>query len=137
VGDTFRWKSENVSTTEVEMAVSSMAGVKHAIVYGVEVPGQEGRAGMAAITPNGIELPGLYKHLAANLPGYARPVFLRFQGEVETTGTLKYRKVDLVNDAFDPSKTSDPLYVADLEKQQYVPIDAAMFAKIKSGAMRL
>jgi fatty-acyl-CoA synthase len=137
VGDTFRWKSENVSTTEVEMAVSSMAGVKHAIVYGVEVPGQEGRAGMAAITPNGIDLPGLYKHLAANLPGYARPVFLRFQGEVETTGTLKYRKVDLVNDGFDPSKSADPLYVADLETQQYVLIDAAVFAKIRSGTMRL
>jgi fatty-acyl-CoA synthase len=137
VGDTFRWKSENVSTTEVEMAVSSFAGVKHAVVYGVEAPGHDGRAGMAAITPNGMDLASLWKHLSASLPSYARPVFLRFQGEVETTGTLKYRKVDLVNDGFDPSKTSDPLYVADLEKQQYVPLDAAMFAKIKSGTMRL
>jgi fatty-acyl-CoA synthase len=137
VGDTFRWKGENVSTSEVEIAASSMPGVKHAIVYGVAVPGHDGRAGMAALTPReGIDLAGLYTHLAAQLPAYARPIFLRLQGEVETTGTLKYRKVDLVTEGFDPSKTSDPLFVMDADKGAYVPIDVPMFAKLMSGAHR-
>jgi fatty-acyl-CoA synthase len=138
VGDTFRWKGENVSTSEVEIAISSMPGVKHAIVYGVAVPGAEGKAGMAAITPrDGVDLKRLWEHLSAQLPAYARPVFLRLQAEVETTGTLKYRKVDLVNEGFDPSKTEDPLFVADTDRQTYVPIDAPMFAKLKAGTVRL
>jgi fatty-acyl-CoA synthase len=136
VGDTFRWKGENVSTSEVEIAISGVPGVKHAIVYGVAVPGQDGRAGMAAITPKGVDLPVLYAHLATVLPAYARPVFIRFQGEAETTGTLKYRKVDLVKDGFDPKTVSD-LYVVDADQKTYVPLDAAMFEKIRSGAVRL
>ncbi|MDP3740075.1 MAG: long-chain-acyl-CoA synthetase [Hyphomonadaceae bacterium] len=137
VGDTFRWKGENVSTSEVEMAISSMPGVKHAIVYGVRVPGAEGRAGMAAITPqDGVDLHGLYMHLMTTLPAYARPVFLRLQAEVDTTGTLKYRKVDLVTEGFDPKKAADPLFVADPDKRSYAPIDVPMFTKIVSGGMR-
>jgi fatty-acyl-CoA synthase len=137
VGDTFRWKGENVSTSEVEMAISSLAGVKHAIVYGVQVPGAEGRAGMAAITPrDGVDLKALYTHLAATLPTYARPVFLRLQGEVDTTGTLKYRKVDLVAEGFDPKKIKDPLFIMDIEKQAYAPVDVPVFTKVMSGTMR-
>jgi fatty-acyl-CoA synthase len=137
VGDTFRWKGENVSTSEVEAAISSMPGVKHAVVYGVAVPGYDGRAGMAAITPNGIDVPGLYVHLSATLPAYARPVFLRLRGEVETTGTLKYRKVDLVTEGFDPMNTSDPLLVADHERKLYVPITQEVLRLIHDGGMRL
>ncbi len=136
VGDTFRWKGENVSTGEVEIAISGVPGVKHAVVFGVAVPGYDGRAGMAAITPAGIAVDVLYAHLAATLPAYARPVFLRLQGEVETTGTLKYRKVDLVKDGFDPMNTSDPLYFADAEQKAYVPIDPVLFRKIVSGGVR-
>jgi len=138
VGDTFRWKGENVSTSEVEIAISSMPGVKHAIVYGVAVPGQDGRAGMAAITPKeGVDLAALYGHLAANLPAYARPVFIRFQDEVETTGTLKYRKVDLVRDGFDPMNTSDPLFVVDNERKSYLPISVDVVRDIASGKFRV
>jgi len=138
VGDTFRWKGENVSTSEVEIAISSMTGVKHAIVYGVAVAGQDGRAGMAAITPKeGVDLEALYAHLTSNLPAYARPAFLRFQGEVETTGTLKYRKVDLVREGFDPMKTSDPLFVADLANRSYTPITTDVLRDILSGKTRL
>ena len=137
VGDTFRWKGENVSTSEVEMAISSMHGVKHAVVYGVAVPGYDGRAGMAAITPNGIDVPGLYVHLSGTLPAYARPVFLRLRGEVETTGTLKYRKVDLVTEGFDPMNTSDPVLVADHERKLYVPITQEVLRLIHDGGMRL
>jgi fatty-acyl-CoA synthase len=138
VGDTFRWKGENVSTSEVEIAISSMPGVTHAIVYGVAVPGQDGRAGMAAITPkDSVDLKALHRHLASNLPAYARPVFLRFQDEAETTGTLKYRKVDLVREGFDPMKASDPLFVADTEHSTYVPITVDLLRDIVSGKMRL
>jgi fatty-acyl-CoA synthase len=138
IGDTFRWKSENVSTGEVEIAISSFPGVEHAIVYGVTVPGQDGRAGMAAVgskTP--IDLKALYAHLARTLPVYARPVFVRFQQQAETTGTLKFRKVDLVAEGFDPGRATDPLFVADNEHGTYTPIDAAMFARVMSGTMRL
>ncbi len=138
VGDTFRWKGENVSTSEVEIAISSMPGVTHAIVYGVAVPGHDGRAGMAAVTPrDGVDVAKLYQHLAERLPSYARPVFLRLRGEVETTGTLKYRKVDLVKEGFDPMNTGDPLFVVDNDRKTYAPIDAEMMRKIVGGAIRL
>ncbi|MFZ4686640.1 MAG: AMP-binding enzyme, partial [Hyphomonadaceae bacterium] len=138
VGDTFRWKGENVSTSEVEIAISSMPGVKHAIVYGVAVPGQDGRAGMAAITPKeGVDLAALYAHLTSNLPAYARPAFVRLQDEVETTGTLKYRKVDLVREGFDPMNTSDLLFVADVASKSYLPITADVLRDVLSGKLRL
>jgi fatty-acyl-CoA synthase len=138
VGDTFRWKGENVSTSEVEIAISSMPGVKHAVVYGVAVPGHEGRAGMAAITPReGVDVEGLYRHLAERLPTYARPIFLRLQPDAETTGTLKYRKVDLAAAGFDPMKTSDPLFVADSERNTYAPITPELFRTIVAGGVRL
>jgi len=75
--------------------------------------------------------------MARMLPHYARPVFIRLQGEVETTGTLKYRKVDLVAAGFDPMKTSDPLFVADTDAQTYLPIDIDMFRTIMAGGRRL
>jgi len=138
VGDTFRWKGENVSTSEVEIAISSFPGVTQAIVYGVAVPGQDGRAGMAAITPkHGVDVAALYAHLARHLPAYARPAFLRFQDDVEVTGTLKVRKVDLVRDGFDPMTTSDPLLVADNEAQTYRPISQEVLRDIVSGKLRL
>ena len=138
VGDTFRWKGENVSTSEVEIAISAMPGVTQAIVYGVKAPGQDGRAGMAAITPmTGVDLKALYAHLAANLPGYARPVFLRFQNEIETTGTLKYRKVDLVKNGFDPTTTTDPMFVVDNEAKTYQRITPDLLQKINGASIRL
>ncbi len=137
VGDTFRWKGENVSTSEVEIALSSMPGVTHAIVYGVAVPGQDGRAGMAAITPkHGIDPAALYAHMSKHVPAYARPVFLRFQDDVEITGTLKVRKVDLVKDGFDPATTTDLLFVVDNDHHTYRPIDADLMRQIVSGGIR-
>ena len=138
IGDTFRWKGENVSTSEVEIAISSLPGVTHAIVYGVAVAGQDGRAGMAAISPReGVDLKALYAHVATHLPSYARPIFVRFQAEAETTGTLKYRKVDLVKDGFDPMNTADALFVVDNARQTYVPITAEVHRDIVGGKVRL
>ncbi len=138
IGDTFRWKGENVSTTEVAEAVARFPHVAEAIVYGAKVDKLDGRAGMAAITPEErfdlAELPGF---LARELPAYARPLFIRLQPAMETTGTFKYRKVDLVADGFDPAKIAHPLYFLDPEQQRYVPITPELYARIQAGAFKL
>ena len=116
VGDTFRWKGENVSTTEVEGALATCTGIEQGVVYGVEVPGADGRAGMAAVTlAEGAKFDGkrLAEELSTRLPAYAVPLFVRVQGKVETTGTFKYRKVDLKREGYDGAQVSEPLYVWD------------------------
>lgn len=138
IGDTYRWKAENVATGEVAAAISGFKGVTQANVYGVKVPGTDGRAGMASIVSDGdIDLKALYAHLHEALPHYARPVFLRLSRETDTTGTFKFKKTNLVKDGFDPSKISDPLYVADPQSGAYEPITAKMFKRIDEQEMRL
>jgi fatty-acyl-CoA synthase len=137
-GDTFRWHGENVSTTEVENAVSSWPQVRQAAVYGVQVPGTDGRAGMIAIVSDeGLDLDGLSGHLATRLPDYARPVFVRLLREIETTGTFKPRKEDLVRMGFDPRATTDPLFVRDRSTGSYVRLDDTMFERIRAGQFRI
>lgn len=138
IGDTFRWKGENVSTTEVAETVARYPNVEEAIVYGVKIDTLDGRAGMVAITPGEkFDLGALPAFLAHEMPAYARPQFVRLQPTMETTGTFKYRKVDLVNDGFDPSKIEHPLYFLDPETNEYVPITDALYARIQSGAFKL
>ncbi|MBW3617545.1 MAG: long-chain-acyl-CoA synthetase [Proteobacteria bacterium] len=137
IGDTFRWKGENVSTGEVAEALLAAPGVQEANVYGVEVPGAEGRAGMAALVVGpGFDPKGLARHLDAELPGCARPLFLRIQPAIETTGTFKYRKAELVADGFDPSRVPDPVLFKDAGAG-YVPLDAGLYARIVSGEIRV
>jgi fatty-acyl-CoA synthase len=133
IGDTFRWKGENVSTTEVAECITTFPGVIEATVYGVQIPGSDGRAGMAAIVPENIasfDLAGLREHLKAHLPDYARPMFLRLQEHLDITGTFKPRKLDLVADGFDPARTSDPIYVEDKTAQAYVRVNAVRYAAL-------
>jgi fatty-acyl-CoA synthase len=138
IGDTFRWKGENVSTTEVAEVVGAYPGVIEAIVYGVAVPGAEGRAGMAAIVAGPeFDLGGYARHLAGRLPEYARPLFLRFRDAIEMTSTFKPRKQDLVRDSYDPSRTTDALYFNDRASQAFVKIDAACAERINTGVVRL
>lgn len=139
VGDTFRWKGENVATTEVEGALGRFEGIEQAVVYGVQVPNTDGRAGMAALTFVGKKLDGqkLAQHLCKDLPAYAVPVFLRLREEQEVTGTFKYRKVELKRDGFDPSVVKEPLYVLVDRERGYEPLTAATFERIKNGAVRL
>ena len=138
IGDTFRWKGENVSTTEVAEALNTFPGITDATVYGVHVPGNEGRAGMAAIVcENECDLPRLYAHIYDALPDYARPVFVRLRKNIETTATFKQKKIDLVAQGYDPSKISDPLYFNDWAMRAFVPLDKARFDKINSGQIRL
>ena len=137
IGDTFRWKGENVSTSEVAEVLSVCPGVKEANVYGVAVPGQDGRAGMAALVvePSFDPAP-LAERVTRELPAYARPLFLRLAHEIEITGTFKHRKIDLVQEGFDPGRVSDPLLFLDVERG-YAPLDAALHARIVSGEQRV
>ncbi len=137
LGDSFRWKGENVSTGEVAAVFSALPGIEEANVYGVSVPGAEGRAGMAAIVAPGVDFAALRKHVVDNLPPYARPVFLRVMPELEITGTFKYRKADMVEQGFDPAKIKHPLYFDDSSAGAYVPLDAALYQRIISGGVRL
>jgi fatty-acyl-CoA synthase len=138
IGDTFRWKGENVSTNEVAETLTAFPGIKEANVYGVAVDKLDGRAGMAAITaaPT-LDLDALYAYLQRELPSYARPLFLRLQPEMETTGTFKYRKVDLVAQGYDPAKAADPIVFADPVLRKFVPMTPALREAIDSGAYKL
>jgi len=137
IGDTFRWKGENVSTNEVAEFVARAPGIATANVYGVSVPGTDGRAGMAAITTDGeVEYDNLYAWLAEHLPKYAIPLFIRVQQEAETTGTFKYRKVELVKEGFDPDDVSDPIWYFDPATSKYEPLTPDAFETIKSGAVK-
>lgn len=138
-GDTFRWRGENVSTTEVEGTLSRVLNQTDVAVYGVEVPGVEGKAGMAAIAdPKAKVSPNvLYQELQKVLPPYARPIFLRLLPQVDTTGTFKIQKTRLQMEGFDPHQTSDRLYFLDLKLGKYVPLDECLYERICSGKAAL
>jgi fatty-acyl-CoA synthase len=139
LGDTFRWKGENVAASEVAQVLCAFGGILHASVYGVAIAGTDGRAGMAAIVCDGtLDLVALHGHLVERLPAYARPLFIRICGEAEVTGTFKYAKGDLVRQGFDPRQCdTDPLYFNHPGLGGYVTLDAALYDGILGGAMRL
>ncbi len=121
IGDSYRWKGENVSTTEVEQLLCACPGITEAVVYGVTIPGMEGRAGMAAI---------------ATGDEFNRPVFLRLGGAIEVTATFKLQKQRLMRDGYDPAATTDELYFNDRVGEAYVRLDAALYERIRNGAVR-
>jgi len=140
VGDTFRWKGENVATREVEGALSRCAQIAQAVVYGVTVPGADGRCGMAAVTlTDGADLDGLAlaRDLYAALPSYAVPRFLRVRDEHDTTGTFKPKKGPLKRDGFDPGSVSEPLFVLLDPDRGYEPLTPDLHAAIVAGERRL
>ena len=139
VGDTFRWKGENVATTEVEGALNRHPAVEHAVVYGVEVAHRDGRAGMASLTWKEGDFDGqaLAALASAHLPGYAVPLFVRLRAEQEVTGTFKFRKVELRQEGFDPTRVSEPLYVLVDPARGYEPMTPERFAQIQRGELRL
>ncbi len=142
LGDTFRWKGENVSTTEVENMVCEYHKIAEAVVYGVEIPNTNGRAGMAAITLvdgeelNEADLSAMVNVFKKCLPSYAIPVFLRVQAKVETTGTFKYQKNKLKEDAFNPAKTSERLLVLLPGATAYCDVNAEIFNNIQNYQYR-
>lgn len=140
VGDTFRWKGENVATTEVSDILTICDCIKEANVYGVQVPGHEGRTGMAAVTvTEDAQFDGrkLYQHVSEYLPSYARPRFIRVQSAVEVTWTFKQMKVKLVEQGFDPGQIQEPLFVLQERQGSYVPLSHEIYSSIISGDMKL
>lgn len=133
VGDTFRWKGENVSTTEVANIITALPFILDANVYGITVPGHDGRAGMASLTLNdNVELSveklqAIYNHLEQKLPKYARPIVLRLERKMRTTGTFKQQKGDLMREGFDPNIVSDPMFYMSTEEKTYVPLDKGSY----------
>ncbi|CAG7731050.1 unnamed protein product [Allacma fusca] len=136
-GDTFRWKGENVSTTEVESVIASITQLKDCIVYGVQVQGTEGRAGMVAIVDDNanLDLENLARNVEKKLPAYARPLFLRITAQIDTTGTYKLKKMDFQKEGFDVGKIRDPIYF--FFNGKYKIMDTQLYQKILSGVIRL
>jgi acyl-CoA synthetase (AMP-forming)/AMP-acid ligase II len=140
LGDTFRWKGENVATSEVQEQLATFPTVQEANVYGVNVPGVEGRAGMAALVLRDgepLDVDALREHVNRGLPPFARPVFLRVLRELNTTSTFKLKKGDLQTQGFDPRRTSDPLYVFETQKGKYSPLTPELFDQINAGKVAL
>ena len=137
IGDTFRWKSENVSTNEVGELLNGHPQVKFCNVYGVEVPRADGRAGMAALTLEDdvaeLDIESFSSYVAESLPVYARPVFLRIQPEIDVTGTFKMVKGDLRKQGYDLDQVGDPLYVLKPGATRYEPLAADFAARIAAG----
>uniref|UniRef100_A0A1B0DIC3 long-chain-fatty-acid--CoA ligase n=1 Tax=Phlebotomus papatasi TaxID=29031 RepID=A0A1B0DIC3_PHLPP len=137
-GDTFRWRGENVSTSEVEAVISNIVGLHDCVVYGVEIPHVEGRAGMAAIVDpqREISLENLSNGVRGCLPAYARPVFVRLMNELSMTGTFKMKKLGLQTDGFDLEKVQDPIYFLHPDGV-YRLFTKDDYDKIQSGNARL
>ena len=141
LGDTYRWKGENVSTTEVENMLLRHPQVSEAVAYGVQIHNTNGRAGMAAITPAEslatLDFSELLAFLRQQLPAYAVPLFLRVKVKMETTGTFKYQKNRLKDEAFDPVKTGDdPIYAWLPGTDTYVQVTGPLLANIQGGRYR-
>jgi fatty-acyl-CoA synthase len=138
IGDTFRWKGENVATSEVAAALLAFPGVTDASVYGVAVRGTEGAAGMATLVADReVDFAELRRHLVERLPAYARPLFLRVKERIELTATFKQKKIELVREGFDPRTIAEAVYFDDPETSTYVRLDDALYARIESGKIRL
>jgi citronellyl-CoA synthetase len=137
VGDTFRWKSENVSTNEVGEILNGSDQISFCNVYGVEIPGADGRAGMAALAlSNGIttlDAEALSAYVNEQLPAYARPVFIRVTNDIDVTGTFKMVKGELRKEGYDLDQVSDPIYVMKPGASTYEPLDLTFAATLASG----
>jgi len=140
IGDTFRWKGENVATTEVAEVMSTFPGVREANVYGVKIEGSEGRAGMAAIILENLktfDFSGFASHLRKNLAPYAVPIFLRIVPEMDITGTFKHKKNELRDEGFDLTKVKEPIYFLNQAAQTYEPFTQEKFNNFGTIKARL
>jgi len=141
LGDTYRWKGENVSTTEVENILLQYPHISEAVAYGVEICNTNGRAGMAAITPAEslatLDFSELLAFVRQQMPAYAVPLFLRVKVKMETTGTFKYQKTRLKDEAFDPGRTGDdPIYAWLPGTDTYVQVTEQVLSDIQGGKHR-
>ena len=138
VGDSFRWKGENVATSEVNQAVLDCPGVADATTYGVEIPGTDGRAGMAAVVVDKrFDLGEFQDHISRRLPAYACPVMIRICATLDITETFKQKKHQLIREGFDPHRVTDPLFFRHPKSGAYRPLDADAYARILEGSIRV
>ncbi|NWZ94853.1 S27A6 protein, partial [Nesospiza acunhae] len=140
VGDTFRWKGENVATLEVAEIIGMMDFVQEVNVYGVSVKNYEGRTGMAAIVLkhyHNFNGERLYKHVKDFLPSYAQPRFVRIMDVMQITATFKHQKMHLANEGFNPEIISEPLYFMHEPARSYIPLTREIYQKVVSGEIRL
>jgi fatty-acyl-CoA synthase len=134
IGDTFRWKSENVSTQEVAEALGGFPGLEIANVYGVQVRGVQGQAGMATLVlrdPQAFDGRAFYEFTEDRLPHYAAPVFIRVAKAADMTSTFKLRKLDLRRDGYDPERVRDPLFIRDPDARAYVPLSVETLSRLR------
>ncbi|MCD1628983.1 long-chain-acyl-CoA synthetase [Marinobacter shengliensis] len=140
MGDTFRWKGENVSTTEVENIIDGSGMVQEAIVYGVEIPNTNGKAGMVTLVPQNPEASfdadKLFAYLQDNLPPYAIPVFVRVTHAIEKTGTFKYRKVDIQKLGYSLDRPHEEVYAWLPGSSGYTRLTSELVADIDAGGVR-
>lgn len=138
MGDTFRWKGENVSTNEVENIIDGSGMVKEAIVYGVEIPNTNGKAGMVTLVPSGnnFDPDKLLSYLQDNLPAYAVPVFMRVTDAIDTTGTFKYRKVDIQNAGYSLERSNEEVFAWLPKTEGYTLLTPELLSDINSGQFK-
>lgn len=138
-GDTYRWRGENVSTTEVEGLITTLIGLKDAVVYGVAIPNVEGKAGMAAIADpdRKLDLSLLAKGLKSSLPVYARPLFIRIMPEPPLTATFKLKKKELIEQGYQLNVHNDPMFFMDQKTGEYVPLTQKLYDDLVLGNIRL
>ena len=138
IGDTFRRKGENVATSEVAAAICDISRSQHANVYGVVVPGVEGRVGMAALVPEAIWIWLVSADISQTVCRPTRGLCSSASAsEVELTGTFKYSKTELVRQGYDPGTSTDPLYFDFAEADAFVPLDNDLYDRIQCGGIRL
>jgi len=138
VGDTFRWKGENVSAAEIEDVIRTFRGVTEALVYGVKVPNAEGRAGMVAVLPDEeFDLASFHETLTERLPHYARPLFLRLVSNVPRTETFKPQKQQLKLEGYNPNLIADRLYFNSQVDGIFTPLDIDTYELIQCAEIRL
>jgi len=139
IGDTYRWKGQNVATTEISKVIGKFKGIGEANCYGVPVPGHDGKCGMVAILRSEEELnfKDLYSYSINNLTNYQVPCFLRIQTQFNNTGTFKYKKTDLVKDGFDISKTKDEIFIKDDNEKTFIKVDDEIIKKLNDKKYKL
>jgi len=140
IGDTFRWQGENVATTEVESVIMKWPEIEDAVVYGVTVPGRDGRCGMLYLTQKEagqLNLDGLAAHMRESLPAYAVPRFIRIGQKVDVTGTFKFQKAKLKNAGYDVASIDDPLHLLARDATHSEPLTLELQARVDAGDVRL
>lgn len=144
VGDTFRWKGENVATTEVELVLGAIAGIAEVAVYGVQIPNCDGRAGMAAVTlgdgvaEKSLDWSVFHTECVKHLPVYSRPLFVRVRKQIAVTTTFKHQKSDLVKDGYDLSLVKDDaIYFYNTKEGTFVLLTEEMANEINTGVIKV